>query len=455
MSYSKFTVKNFRCFGEEQVLEFAIPNIEKIGSGLTYIVGANNSGKTTLIESMWIKKGHYLNDSEKKGSATPIFKLYNGETLLKTVELIRDDAYEFKEDPERQNNEDLFEIVSSRRHWDSIANNDSKSIDIIVNSSVADNPRKPQNIQTASLLRDIDHDTERHNQFTQLVQKVIPEFTGWAVGFENQPYIKYVSGGFAHKTDFLGDGLISVIRILAHLFEQRNSGLIIDEPELSLHPQAQKRLAKLIAEYSKKRQIILSTHSPYFISWDYLKNGAKLNRVIKMKDQDSVILQLKWPSNYESLIDGANWQQPFLFDEVAKEIFFADDNIVFLEGQEDVGLLRNEFSGSDINVFGYGIRGCNNFKFALTLATDLGFKKAGVILDKGTNEDAVFSDLTLAFPSYKIAQWNKNDIRDKLAVTTTVKEGYFTEDGKKKDESQLDDFNLKIDDVKTYFLTNS
>ena len=36
----------------------------------------------------------------------------------------------------------------------------------------------------------------------------------------------------------------------------------------------------------------------------------------------------------------ADWQKPNLLDVVAREVFFADD-VIFLEGQEDVGLLKN------------------------------------------------------------------------------------------------------------------
>jgi hypothetical protein len=46
---------------------------------------------------------------------------------------------------------------------------------------------------------------------------------------------------------------------------------LIDEPELDLHPQMQKKLALLLSEEAKTRQIIVCTHSPYFINWeDYL-----------------------------------------------------------------------------------------------------------------------------------------------------------------------------------------
>ncbi|MFA5936587.1 MAG: AAA family ATPase [Candidatus Paceibacterota bacterium] len=454
MNYSKFTVKNFRCFTEEQTLQLAQPEVGKIGSGITYIVGANNSGKTTIIESLWIKKGHYLNDSERKAEL-PEFKLYSTDTTLKkTVKLLRANAYLFIEDPDRESSQniDLFEIVSSRRHWESVANGTDTSNNIVAGSAIGGNPRNQQNVQTAIFLKAIETDSVKYNDFTNLVKRVIPEFTGWAVGFETQPYIKYISSdGTNHKADFLGDGVISIIRIMAHLFENRNTGLIIDEPELSLHPLAQKRLIKLIAEYAQKRQIIISTHSPYFVNWEYIANGAKLNRVTKAGDTNSKIFTLGDSSKYSNLINGANWQQPFLMDEVAKEIFFANDKILFLEGQEDVGLLRNEFIDTDIHLFGYGVRGCDNFKFALSMAKDLGFEKVGIIIDKGSKEDLILAELTPIFNTYKIIQWNKSDIRDKTQITYIAKDGYFNQDGNKKSAEFLDDYEEKINIVKSYY----
>lgn len=458
MSYSKFTVSNFRCFKQERELHLAQPILDKPGSGLTYIVGANNSGKTTLIESLWIKKDHYLNDSEKQ-SLPPIFKFYSGDELVRTVKLLRDNAFVFIEEPEREDNESLFEIISSRRHWESGAQGTSSSSDIIKQSALGENPRKQQgNVQTALFLKAIESDLTRYNDFTSFVKKVIPEFTDWAVGFENHPYIKYLSSdGVTHKADFLGDGVISVIRILAHLYEGRSSGLIIDEPELSLHPLAQKRLIKVIAECADKRQIIISTHSPYFISWEYIKHGGVLNRLAKQDDTTSEIFTIKDYSKYENLIKGGNWQQPFLMDVVSKELFF-QDNVLFLEGQEDVGLLKSFFADHDINLFGYGVRGYDNFELALELANDLGIKKAAVLIDSPSdlssskNENTIKENLEKKYQSYKVIQWSKTDIRDKESVTLPAKEGYFDTSGQLKTAANRQvDFDEKIKAVIEYF----
>ncbi|MCX7759487.1 MAG: ATP-binding protein, partial [bacterium] len=52
---------------------------------------------------------------------------------------------------------------------------------------------------------------------------------------------------------------------------QENLILLIDEPESNLHPVAQKWFAKKLYEFSKEGlQIVISTHSPYFINLDYI-----------------------------------------------------------------------------------------------------------------------------------------------------------------------------------------
>lgn len=456
MPYHKFTIENFRSYGAEQALRFGQPVDGQIGSGLTYIVGANNSGKTTLIEGVWQRSGQYLNDSERRPEGPPLFKFYSDEnTVVREVKLRRAEASEFIEEPNRPRNDlnGLFEIISSRRHWTSNAGGRGVPTAIMDDSMKGENPRKQQSVATALYLKAIEGDDEKYQGFTKLVQRIIPEFTGWSIGYESEHYVRYHTGnGMPHKSDFLGDGVISVIRILAHLFENRNVGLIIDEPELSLHPAAQKKLVEILAECAQRRQIIISTHSPYFLRWEYIRNGAMLNRVSKVGDVDSTIYPLDNPAKYSGLFNGANWQQPFVMDEVAKEIFFAEDNVLFLEGQEDVGLLRHEFQNSKVHIFGYGVRGCGNFRMALTMAQDLGFTKVAALLDKGDVEDALMATLTAAFPDYQILQWDRNDIRDKVAHTSQVKTGYFDANGNKKED--LGDFEEKITAMRDYFAPN-
>ena len=66
----------------------------------------------------------------------------------------------------------------------------------------------------------------------------------------------------------LSDGMKHALRILLQLSSCRDGDiLIIDEPELHLHPGAVKRLRRLLIDASNEKdiQIICSTHSPLFV----------------------------------------------------------------------------------------------------------------------------------------------------------------------------------------------
>lgn len=449
MFFNKFTIKNYKCFEGEQSLLFAIPTIGKIGSGMTYLVGGNNSGKTTLIEGMSIKDQRNIKASERLTIGDPEFYLYENDVVVRKNVLIRTESSTIKEDPKLAH-DNTFEIISSRRHWTSNANSSynqvGQSFDTTHNFT-----NRHNDLDVGSELRAIEADNTKYQDFIKLVQRVIPEFTKFAVAYEDNHYIEYISNsGVRHKTELLGDGVITVIRILLQLYVAKSNPIIIDEPELSLHPSAQRKLLKVLAEYSEKRQIIISTHSPYMVNWEYLKNGAVINRVVKENDKKSVIYSIKDFSTYNQLINSSNWKMPFAMDEVAKEIFFMEDGILFLEGQEDVGLLKKEALLQDVNIFGYGVRGKDNFKFALTLAKDLGYKKVSCVLDYGTSEQAIKTDLEQNFTDYKIVQWNKKDIRDKKVYTSTEKIGYFDENGNKKAVADLDDYDTKLKEVTNY-----
>lgn len=449
MFFNKFTIKDYKCFQGEQSLLLAIPQDAVMGSGLTYIVGGNNSGKTTIIEGLSIKDKRNIKTSERIVGADPEFYLYENDVVVRKNALIRTESSTIEENPKLAP-QNTFEIISSRRHWASPAGSNYSQVGDSF-ASVLEFTNRQNNLDVASELRTIEGNNTKYQEFIALVQRVIPEFTKFAVAYEDNHYIEYISNsGIRHKTELLGDGVITVIRILLQLYVAKSNPIIIDEPELSLHPSAQRKLLKVLAEYSQKRQIIISTHSPYMVNWEYLKSGAVLNRVVKEEDKNSLIFSIKDLTKYTSLISANNWQMPFAMDEVAKEIFFMDDGILFLEGQEDVGLLKNEPLLENVNIFGYGVRGAGNFKFAFTLAQDLGYKKVSCILDFGTTETAIKTELEGLFPTYKVLQWNKNDIRDKEVYTSVRKTGYFDKDGTKKEVGDLDDFDVKLTEIKTY-----
>lgn len=93
----------------------------------------------------------------------------------------------------------------------------------------------------------------------------------------------------------LGSGIemIFTLLLLRSISSQSKGSIIylIDEPEISLHPQAQKKLLQLLFEESKEKQIFVSTHSSYFFQpaliesvFRFQKNHNKSIDVFSLQD---------------------------------------------------------------------------------------------------------------------------------------------------------------------------
>ena len=476
MSISKFELQDFRCFKERQELLFAIPNPNIVGSGLTYIVGENNSGKTTLLEAMHFSnrlgvEASTLRSSDAKSPNTHFTFFDEGGYIIQDLHRRRDRAYSLMDraDGEHGVLADLV-FIPSRRYWNPRVLNrhniDSARANIgNYSSSLRRLMDQGDSSQIADVFYSIEEDDTFYSEYISIMKQIFPDFESFTVRSEDYIYIAYeMSDGHEHRADFLGDGIASIMRIAAHLVlrQSTNEVLIIDEPELSLHPVAKKRLIKMLAKKAMTQQIVLATHEPYFVVWEYIKNGAKVNCVRKDKEtHESTIYTLGDFSRYRGIANAGNWQQPYLADIVSREIFFCD-NILFVEGQEDVGLLKDKVDDG-INIFGYGVRGFSNFKYALTLAQDMELRKVGAIIDNGNAESSIYNDLMNEFSDYCVIKWDRNDIRDKtgsfpmansgepdLDAAKQPKNGYFDENGNFK-VNDFGDFYEKIEQINSYF----
>lgn len=144
-------------------------------------------------------------------------------------------------------------------------------------------------------------------------------------------------------------GLKELITLLTFLYDPENSCLILDEPELHLHPQYQsffldeiRKIAGNPIEDPKKKLFFIITHSPYFIdlkSIDDLKNilVCHLNEIPtyidEISDNDQYILKRFLPR----------------FNTHHKQFFFSP-NPVFVEGYTDQQIISILFEKIGINI---------------------------------------------------------------------------------------------------------
>ena len=263
----QLTINGLRGFGAAQTIKLAIPN-GTIGSGLTVLVGPNNGGKSTVIEALAAlsknrpqsftvgKRNHAAGDRvtlsavDTNGQARRLSTIANGGS-----------------ETEYQAASDVGKIlaVPSRRFF-----NPGFGKMGLAREGYIQNYDLPQVRGLA-----IDHFAGRlfqiqqhRKQFDDVYRRVVDPVPQWAIdqSDQGQYFLKFTVGATYHTSDGIGDGLVSLMFLIDALYDSGPGHTVaLDEPELSLHPAYQRKLASLVAEYAKDRQIIVATHSPYFI----------------------------------------------------------------------------------------------------------------------------------------------------------------------------------------------
>ncbi len=439
------SIEHYKGFFEKETIAFAQQN-GKTGSGLTLLVGPNNTGKTTAIEALLINTDKKFKESERHGNNPPIitFETINDTTVFTNI----DNGSQVSLGNSKEHGI-IFELIPSRRYWDTYSGS-IQNLNQFAAASSQQNIRNAGGMETASILKTINKDTSLKERFNKLLKVVMPHLTNWTIDSNDQnDYVKYMTPTASHQTSLLGDGVISIFRICAHLVsDEKNRVLIIDEPELSLHPTAQKALAKIISKASANRQVVVCTHSPHFANWNDLINGANFARLNKLNDQKCTVSILDSNQEYSTFISKnlLEYQKPQLLDTAAKEILFAD-SILFVEGQEDVGLIRKWLAENNIDtnfeIFGYGVGGYSNMNLFLQMASDLKINKVAALYDEGVN-DIYQNDKNTYEKShnYHFEKLPTNDIRDKVNSCkkcddgSLVKTGCFDASGSIKTEQK-------------------
>lgn len=456
------SIKGLRGFTVEQKICLAQPNGEK-GSGLTTLVGINNSGKTTIIEAI-----KYFNSQTDtiSFSAGKRNKKSGDKVIIKYIDSNENKYSVYTKDSggsqvEIDNTQYVLDvkkvpfILPSRRHVNYEINGggfyQSDRWDYVNSELNNSKVRKP--IIDSYYQRIFNWELNRE-KFNQLLYKVIDRSINWYIEQnDNGSYFLAFKNEneTIHSSEGIGDGIWSVFTIIDTLYDSEDEAIIvIDEPELSLHPLYQKRIRELLLEMSKTKQIIIATHSPYFISWKSLQNGGILYRTFKTKNGDINVKSLddediKFINNCIK-----DYYNPHVWGLEAKELFFLEDNIIIVEGQEDViafNKLQEEFS-IEINAsfFGWGAGGAEKIEKILKILKHLGYEKVIAIYDGDKKE--LFEECKAKFPSFEFMCLWKDDIRDKPLRTIQYKEGILDSKFKVKEgtKEEIGKFLMTLND---------
>lgn len=183
-------------------------------------------------------------------------------------------------------------------------------------------------------------------------------------------------------------GIKELFVLLTHLYNDEHSYLIIDEPELNLHPQFQaffmqevRRIAGEPVKGSNRKVIFLITHSPFILDFRTVEDIRSVISFSSDHSQPRQILDIEEAeaARLSSLVPRLNVHH--------KQLFFADSPI-FVEGILDARLLNSIQECRGVSIAGAGsciidAGGCEEVNKYLTLCLKLG-KKAHFVYDLDT-----------------------------------------------------------------------
>jgi predicted ATP-dependent endonuclease of OLD family len=190
--------------------------------------------------------------------------------------------------------------------------------------------------------------------------------------------------GFSISATEVGEGFQNaiVLAVLRAFEETHRSGaiLLIEEPEMFLHPQMQRSLYKTLRNIGKTNQVIYTTHSPHFVSVPEYKDVLLVRR---REDGTSVV--------QSSLADDAKRREKFLkeLDPERSELFFAK-RLLLVEGDTEKLALPEYAKAIDIDLDRAGativeVGGKRNLKDFAELA--ISFKiPTGIVYDKDSSD---------------------------------------------------------------------
>jgi predicted ATPase len=380
MLLETLSIRNYKGFGTSQLIEFGKPG--QIGSGLTILVGPNNTGKTTVLKAIrGLTSAERLfvagNDDRRSGAVHLKLSGNRQEGAFEITVRGRDNAAQLEKEGWSSGLDRDLQFVPARRPWNDRFHAQSVGTKKDHEVGVFNNLRHQEfyvDSQFGSAIAGIEVDPEQKKAYSKLLMELEPTITEWTIDYREMSFISFKSAsGVSHRSGLVGEGVNNVFRLAYALHEFKEGDvLLLDEPELSLHPQAQKRLYQALRTRSKIGQIVVGTHSPYFVSWDDIKSGARVYRASLVAGDGTSLATLS-PKTIDDITSVTkDKRNRKLYDVVAKEIFFSN-GCLFVEGQEDAHIIAayvDENGGPPIEIFGYGSGGASLIEKWVSVASD-------------------------------------------------------------------------------------
>lgn len=435
-------IAGYRGFGTPVRVPLARPDGSKPGSGLTILVGANGSGKSTVLEALRFLQrtdqppplaGTRRNVSQA-GRVNFTYTTTSGAQIALGTGPHGGGRFSWSGTGWDLPSNRVFTVPARRRlgpgFQDIPAQENPR--DQYIQSTAQDDFRTGQPDRFGYRLVVADANMERFNSF---FGRIMTPHLNWHLEREQQrgAYMRLYFNGAPFETEGIADGVASLFYIVDALYDSLEGDIIgIDDIDASLHPTVLRRLMKVLTALCHNRQIVISTHDALCIDWDAILSGASVVRFVN--DRDGIRVGSISDDTRDLLRPlRSDRSNPHVLAAEANEIFFLDDGITLFEGQEDVQLYPRAFeqlpASLQGSVFGWGVGGANNMRRIAALLKDLGFRRVAGVLDK--NKQAGVPALNAEFPEYLFVASPADDVRTKEAPDAQLAvDGLLDREGK-------------------------
>lgn len=166
-----------------------------------------------------------------------------------------------------------------------------------------------------------------------------------AMNLQDHRLIVIEKGDFESTTPYIGAGVIGTTHVLADMVSNRGKVIIIDSPELHLHPSIQRKMNEKFQQ-NQDIQIIAITHSPYFVEL------GKGNKIFRFAHENNHLVHYENDLKNFTEKDLGNIETLINLD--SRDIFFC--RMVFLtEGATEFGALPMLFKQLDFDLYKHSI----------------------------------------------------------------------------------------------------
>lgn len=326
----KMTLKNYRCFEDYTV----------VFKNETLIVGENNAGKSTIIEALRIvsvvsnkvfKNRIYRNANESLNLPKNIFG-FNVNVDAYKVDL-RSIVYFYNDNVNAEiiiefDDKTIFHIyLNTECVFATVYNKNGENIKSIIQAKKMNEENLKVNIMPhLNLIREKEKklavETIERDQYTYLSSL---HFRNEILLYKNEYFSKFKEisekiwnglmidnieyfpdddevslwikeNQFTSEVGLMGSGLQMYLQIIWFIAKHNlSSTIILDEPDVYLHPNLQKKIFNYIK--SKNKQIIIATHSVELISEADFKNVFQIDKTKRIQQYS------KGVSNVQSIVE--------------------------------------------------------------------------------------------------------------------------------------------------------